>query len=148
MPGVLQLPELHARYFKVTVYLSLSVDQYPLEYLLATLAGGKKFTKLDLMQAYLQLALHPKSKKYCMINTLYQFNHLPFGIASAPAQFQKVMDTILEGVPGAMFYTDEILVTGATEEEHLEEVLHQLQAYGLWPMAYGIRMTRSKYYFM
>ena len=54
------------------------------------------------------------------------------------------MDTILQGVPGAMCYIDDILVTGATEEEHLqnlEEVLCQLQAY-------GIRMTRSKCYFM
>ena len=84
---------------------TLSVDQYSLpkvEDLLATLAGGKKFTKLDLTQAYLQLALHPESKKYCTINThrgLYQYNRLPLGIASAPAQFQKVMDMILQGVP-------------------------------------------------
>lgn len=37
--------------FKVIVNQSLSVDQYPLpkvEDLFATLAGGKKFTKLDL----------------------------------------------------------------------------------------------------
>ena len=136
--------------FKVTVNPSLSVDQYPLpkvEDLLATLANGKKFTKLDLTQAYLQLALHPESKKYCTRNThrgLYQFNRLPFGIASAPAQFQKVMDTILQGVPGAMCYIDDILITGAANEEHLqnlEEVLRRLQTY-------GIRMKRSKCYFM
>ena len=136
--------------FKVTVNPSLSVDQYPLpkvDDLLATLAGGKRFTKLDLTQAYLQLALHTESKKYCTINThrgLYQYNHLPFGIASAPAQFQKVMDTILQGVPGAMCYIDDILVTGATDEEHLqnlEEVFRRLQAH-------GIRMKRSKCYFM
>ena len=92
------------------------MDQYPLpkvEDLLVTLAGGRKFTKLDLKQAYLQLALHPESKQYCTINThrrLYQFNRLPFGIASAPAQFQKVIDTILQGVPGAMCYIDDILL--------------------------------------
>ena len=82
--------------FKVTVNQSLSVDQYPLpkvDDLFATLAGGKKFTKLDLTQAYLQLELHPESLKYCTVNThrgLYRFTRLPFGIASAPAQFQKV----------------------------------------------------------
>ena len=40
--------------FKVTVNQSLTVDQYPLpkvEDLLATLASGKQFTKLDLTQA-------------------------------------------------------------------------------------------------
>ncbi len=69
--------------FKVTVNQALQVDQYPLpkvEDLFATLAGGKKFTKLDLSQAYLQLELHPDSLKYCTINThkgLYQFMRLP-----------------------------------------------------------------------
>ena len=41
--------------YKVTVNQALDVDQYPLpkpEDLLATLAGGQNFTKLDLRQAY------------------------------------------------------------------------------------------------
>ena len=136
--------------FKVTVNQSLSVDQYPLpkaDDLFDALAGGKKFTKLDLSQAYLQLPLDPESKKYCTINThrgLYQLTRLPFGIASAPALFQKVMDTILQGATGVMCYIDDILVTGATEEEHLrnlEEVFRRLQAH-------GIRMKRKKCFFM
>ena len=136
--------------FKVTVNPSLSVDQYPLpkvDDLLATLAGGKQFMKLDLTQAYLQLALHQDSKEYCTINThrgLYRFNRLPFGIASAPALFQKTMDTILQGAPGAMCYIDDILVTGATNEAHLqnlEEVLRRRKSY-------GIRMKKEKCHFM
>ena len=58
--------------FKVTVNQALSVDQYPLpkvDDLLATLGGGKRFTKLDLKQAYLQLGLHPDSQEYCTVNT-------------------------------------------------------------------------------
>lgn len=136
--------------FKVTVNQSLSIEQYPLpkvEDLFATLAGGKKFTKLDLTQAYLQFELEPESQKYCTINThrgLYQFKRLPFGIASAPALFQKVMDTILQGAPGAMCYIDDILVTGTTQTEHLknlEEVFRRLQSH-------GIRMKRNKCLFM
>ena len=44
--------------YKVTVNQALEVDQYPLlkpEDLFASLAGGKKFSTLDLSQAYLQL---------------------------------------------------------------------------------------------
>lgn len=132
--------------FKITVNPSLEADPYPLpkaEDLFATLAGGKHFTKLDLTQAYLQCELDSESQKYCTINThrgLYQYKRLPFGISTAPAIFQKTMDTILQGIDGAMCYIDDILVTGATEEEHLrrlEEVLRRLQAH-------GVRMKKSK----
>ena len=46
--------------FNVSINSSLQVDQYPLlsvEDILATLAGGKKFSKLDLCQAYLQMEM-------------------------------------------------------------------------------------------
>ena len=126
--------------FKVTVNQALMVNQYPLpnaEDLFTTLAGGKKFTKLDLSQAYLQLQLEPESQKYCTINThqgLYHFNRLPFGISSAPAIFQKIMDTILQGIPRTLCYIDDILVTGANDEEHLKnlaEVFERLHKYGI-----------------
>ena len=51
--------------YKVTVNQSLQVDQYPLpkpEDLFASLAGGAKFSKIDLTQAYLQLQLEEESK--------------------------------------------------------------------------------------
>ena len=89
-------PDWSVRLCGVTVNQSLSVDQYPLlksDDLFDALAGGRRFTKLDLSQAYLQLPLDPKSMKYSTINThrgLYQFTRLPFGIASAPAMFQKL----------------------------------------------------------
>ena len=136
--------------FKVTVNPSMKVDQYPLpkvDDLLAMLAGGKQFTKLDLTQAYLQLTLHQDSKEYCTINThrgLYRFNRLPFGIASAPALFQKTMDTILQVAPGAMCYIDDIFVTGPTNKAHLqnlEKVFRRLKSY-------GIRMKKEKCHFM
>ena len=71
------------------------------------------------------------------INThkgLYRYKHLPFGVASAPALFQKTMDVILQGMKHVMCYSDDILVTGSTEKEHfiqLEEVLKSSQHHGL-----------------
>ena len=107
------------------------------EALFATLSDGQQFTTLDLSQAYQQLELEPESRKYLAINThlgLYQFTRLPYGVASAPAQFQKVMDTLLQGLPGVICYLDDILITGATAAEHLanvEEVLSRLKQHGI-----------------
>ena len=49
--------------YKVTVNPVLQVDQFPMprpEDLFVTLAGGRKFSKLDLTHAYQQVLLHPE----------------------------------------------------------------------------------------
>ena len=77
------------------------------EDIFSTLNGGKKFTKLDLSQAYLQLALDEESQKLTMIHThkgLFRYTRLPYGIASAPAIFQMTMDKILQGLNGVSCY--------------------------------------------
>ena len=69
------------------------MDQHPIlkpEHLFTVLAGGKKFSKLDLSQAYQQMVLDPSDRKYTTINThlgLFQYTRLPFGIASARQLF-------------------------------------------------------------
>ena len=136
--------------YKVTINPALEVDKYPLpkpDDLFATLAGGKKFSKIDLTHAYQQMNLEESSRELVTINThrgLYRYKRLPFGVASAPAIFQKVMDTVLQGLPRVICYLDDILVTGSTEEEHLqnlEKVLQRLQQY-------NIRANKAKCAFM
>ncbi len=64
-------------YKEVTVNLALHVDQYSLpkpDDLFATLAGGKKFTKLDLSQAYLQLELDEESSKMTTVIPIKDYN--------------------------------------------------------------------------
>ena len=125
--------------YKVTVNQVLDVEQYPLpkpEDLFATLAGGKFFSKLDLSQAYLQLLLDDTSLPYVTVNThqgLYTCTRLPFGVASAPAIFQRMMDTVLQGIPGVICYIDDILVSGKDEAAHLQsldEVFTCLEKHG------------------
>ncbi|XP_052323292.1 uncharacterized protein K02A2.6-like [Oncorhynchus keta] len=111
--------------FKVTVNPMLHVDQYPLPRLddiFAALAGGKHFSKIDLKQAYLQLPVEESSKQYLTINThkgLYMYNRLVFGIASAPAIWQRTIDQILQGIPGTQCILDDMIITGCTDKEHL-----------------------------
>ena len=126
--------------FKVTVNPALKTDQYPLphpEDLLVTLAGGQRFSKLDLAQAYLQVPLDQESRKYVTVNMhkgLHQYTRLPFGISSAPAIFQQTMEKILQGLQGIVLYLDDVLVTGQNDEEHLqnlEAVFARLEEHGL-----------------
>ena len=116
------------------------VDQHPLPKpsdLMMCLTGGKIFTKLDLTAAYQQMLLDNESSKLVVINAhqgLYCYTRLPFGVASAPAVFQRAMDSILQGMSHVICYIDDILVTGTTVAEHdsnLEEVLKRLQEHGI-----------------
>ena len=88
----------------------------------STLSGGRTFSKLDMSQAYQQLPLSQESKSYLVINThcgLFCYNRLPFGVSSAPAIFQKVMESLLKGIPGVVAYLDDILITGKTDKDLL-----------------------------
>ena len=125
--------------FKVTVNPVSKHNRYPIPKIedLATLAKGKYFSKLDMSQAYLQLALEEESKKFVVINThrgLYRYNRLPFGIDSAPGIFQRVMENLVQDIPGVSVYLDDIPITGATDKDHLKslgEVLHRFEEAGL-----------------
>ena len=136
--------------YKTTVNQVAKLDTYPLpriEDIFASLAGGKHFTKLDLAHAYQQVQLAEESQKLVVINThkgLYAYNRLPFGIASAPAIFQRIMEGILQGVDNVTVYLDDILITGSTGVEHLhhlQEVLARLEKA-------GIRLKRDKCKFL
>jgi len=95
------------------------------EELLSTLSAGKIFSKLDLSQTYLQLPVEDISKPYLTINDhqgLYTYNRFPFGISSAPVIFQKLMDTVLQGIPGVCCYINDILVSTSDDLQILEQV--------------------------
>ena len=122
--------------FKQTINPIAKLDHYPIprvEDLFAKLSGGKSFTKLDLSQAYLQVPLDEESKKLVVVNTqkgLYRYTRLPYCVSSAPGIFQRLMETMLQGIPNVIVYLDDILVTGATDEEHvktLSVILEQLE---------------------
>ena len=76
-------------------------------------------------QAYQQLVLDDDSKGIVTINThkgLFSYQRLPFGVSSAPGTFQRTMETILAGVPRVLVYLDDIIVTEASQEEHMSNL--------------------------
>lgn len=125
--------------YKVTVNGATNAESYPLprvEDLLASIGNGKVFSKLDVANAYQQLELEEDSKKYVTISThkgLFKYNRLPFGVSTAPAVFQRTMESLLQGIPHVCVYMDDVLVSGESEAEHLEAldaVLTRLQQAG------------------
>ena len=65
---------------------------------------------------------------------LFRYRRLPFGITSAPALFQRAIDQILSGLHGVQCYLDDILCTGADDEQHLcnmDATLQRLKEYRL-----------------
>ncbi|XP_046373937.2 uncharacterized protein K02A2.6-like [Haliotis rufescens] len=136
--------------FKLTVNQFSKLEQYPiptLEDLCTKLSGGVKFTKLDMSHAYQQLVLDEESRKYVVINThkgLFRYTRLPFGVSSAPAIFQRMIESILQGLDYSAGYLDDIINSGINDSEHLrilDEVLHRLSEAGL-------RLRRNKCVFM
>ena len=126
--------------YKLTVNKELEKDVYPLprvEDLFSSLSGGTFFTKLDMTHAYQQLVLDEESRKFTTINTtkgLFRYNRLPFGVSSAPATFQRTMESLLQNIDNVCVYLDDILVTGSSEENHLKNldlVLTRLKTAGV-----------------
>ena len=126
--------------FKMTINPVLKVDQYPLpkmDDIFAALGKGVLFSKIDLQLAYLQMELDEESRGLLTVNThkgLFQFNRMAFGVASAPAIWQRTMDTILQGIPNVQCFLDDIVAAGGNMEEQLhllETVLKRLEQYGL-----------------
>jgi len=78
--------------YKVTINPGFGSGSLPARSV-CTVAGASQvwgFSKLDLSQAYLQVELKEESRKFVTVSThwgLYQYNRLPFGVASAPAVF-------------------------------------------------------------
>ena len=128
------------RDYKLTINSVARNEVYPLpriEELFAAVSGDKVFSKLDLSHAYLQLQLDESSQEYVTINTnrgLYHYTRLLFGVTSAPAIFQRTMETVLKGLPMVVAYLDDILVAGRTEQEHFTnftQVLEHLNSAGM-----------------
>ena len=117
------------------------------EDLLATLNGGQKFTKLDLKQAYMQLTLNERSQEFLTVNThkgLFRPSRLMFGVHSAAGVFQREIEKRLTGIPFVVVRSDDILITGVNDEDHLNnlrEVLKRLAENGL-----KLKMEKCKFF--
>lgn len=108
---------------------------YPLPLMkdmLATLAKGKYFTRLDLREAYYRVRIRQgdewKTTFNCPLGS-YQFQVMPFGLQGAPAVFMQLINEVLHEhlYRGVLVYLDDILIYTATMEEHVRLVRQVLK---------------------
>jgi Reverse transcriptase (RNA-dependent DNA polymerase) len=76
------------------------MDSYPIpliDDLLNQIKNKNVYSKIDLRDAYHQVALSEESKKYtafrCSLGT-FRYEVLPFGPTNAPSQFQRMLDAL------------------------------------------------------
>lgn len=103
------------------------------------LSGNVYFNTLDLASGYYQIPISDESKSKTAFVTpdgQFEFNRMPFGLANAPAVFQKSINMVLGNVrfDTALAYMDDILVPSKTFEQgmaRLRVVFEKLRQAGL-----------------
>ena len=91
---------------------------------LSSVRKGDWMVSIDLKDAYLQIPIHPQSRKYLRFvfgEKVYQFKSLCFGLTTAPQVFTRVMAPVAailhqEGIR-MLRYLDDWLVMAESEEE-------------------------------
>ena len=110
-------------------------DRYPLpriDDLLDRLGKAKHFTTLDLASGYHQIAVKEQDIPKTAFRTQrgqFEFLVMPFGVANAPATFQRMMNSLFKDELDAfvLVYLDDILVFSQTLEDHIRHIRIALQ---------------------
>jgi len=111
-------------------------DQFPIPHvrdLLDQLKDARVFSHIDLRSGYWQVALAEEDRPKTAFATrsgLYEFCVMPFGTATAPAAFQRLIQTVFQDLAtGVLIYIDDLIIFTKTVEEHirlLTTVFHRL----------------------
>ncbi|XP_032237818.1 uncharacterized protein K02A2.6-like [Nematostella vectensis] len=108
---------------------ALKRSHYPMptiEDILPELAKAKVFSVADAKNGFWQVKLDEDSSFLTTFWTpfgRYRWLRMPFGIATAPEEYQRRQPEVLEGLQGIYVVADDILITGQgeTEEEALRD---------------------------
>ena len=116
-------------------------EHYPIptvEEVVSLFPNAKVFSVLDAKSGFLQIKLDYESSLLTTFNTpvgRYRWLRLPFGVKCAPELFQRIMDTMLEDIPGARSIMDDILIGGVDDDDH-DRILDKVAARAVeWNLA-------------
>ena len=91
----------------------------------ARLKGSNIYSTFDMRNGYYHMVLLEKSRpKSAFISSFgkWEFKRCPFGLAQAPAYFQRLVNEVLSGLTLTLGYLDDILVYSPDMETHLEHL--------------------------
>ena len=92
--------------------------------MLSRLIQCKYFISLDLHSGYCHISLMEEAKKktaFVTADSKYQWNVVPFGLATAVSTFQYLMSKVLTNLNHFVFtYLDDVLTFSKSWNEHLQ----------------------------
>ncbi|CAF4749152.1 unnamed protein product [Rotaria magnacalcarata] len=130
-------------------------DAYPIPRIddtLDSLQEAKFVSTLALRSGYWQVEMDKNSREKTAFVThkgLFEFNVMSFGLTSAPATFQRLMDIVLAGLKWqyCLVYIDDVVIFSPTFEQHikdLEKVFQALQSANLTLKASKYQVCRRE----
>jgi transposase InsO family protein len=117
-------------------------DAYPLPdvtEILDQLGQSRYFSCIDMVMGYHQIEVAEKDRAITAFSTKeghWEYKRLPFGLKTAPATFQRMMNVAMSGLTGSrcFVFLDDICVYARSLSEHdskLREVFGRLRRYNL-----------------
>lgn len=134
-------------------------DNYALpriDEILDSLSGNKYFTVLDMKSGYHQIEIIEKHKQRTAFTVgplgFFEFNKMPFGLANAPATYQRLQEQCLGDLhyKTCFIYLDDVIIFSKTVEEHLDRLKQVFERFRdfrlkLSPKKCSFFMKRVKY---
>ena len=106
----------------------LTPHRYPLPNLRTAyklLHGSNIFSTVDLKSAFHHVPIAPEDVHITTIRTpvvAYAFARTPFGLSTSAQVFQRLIDTVIRGLPFVYAYVDDISIFSKDEKEHLDHL--------------------------
>ena len=131
---------------------ALKRSHYPLptiEDILPELHKARIFSILDARNGFWHVELDKESSLLTTFNTpfgRYRWLRMPFGISTAPEEYQRRQDQVVEGLKGVHSIVDDILVYGEgdTDEEAIADHDEKLKKLLLRCRERGLKLNKHK----
>ena len=109
-------------------------------------SGGVVFTLIDVSQGYWQQELEENSRDYTAFSVPsrghFRYTRSAQGLCNSAPCYQRLLDTVISGVPDAYVYIDDVIIASKSMADHaksLELVLERFRQHNL-----KLRLSKAK----